>query len=82
MSEIAKEKGISERTLNERRGQTRLRQLRNTVLDNLYQLRGCSKIFYKYKQLQSLKHNIYNANSNQDTYVDTFPKVKYDELFN
>ena len=51
-------------------------------LDNLYQLRGCSKIFYKYKQLQSLKHNIYNANSNQDTYVDTFPKVKYDELFN
>lgn len=51
-------------------------------LDNLYQLQGCSKIFYKYKQLQSLKHNIYNANSNQDTYVDTFPKVKYDELFN
>ena len=51
-------------------------------IDSLHWLQVHSKIFYKYKQLQSLKHNIYNANSNQDTYVDTFPKVPFESLFN
>lgn len=50
--------------------------------DSLHQMQGHSKIFYKYKQLQALKHNVYNANANQNSYVDVFPKVSYDELFN
>ena len=28
-----------------------------------------------------MKQNIYNANANENTYVDTFPKVKYEDLF-
>ena len=49
--------------------------------DNLYQMQGHAKIFYKYKQFQLIKKNIYNANSQQDSYVDTFPKVVYENLF-
>ena len=40
------------------------------------------KMFKKYKALFELKHNIYNANSKGNSYVDTFPKVKFEELFN
>ncbi len=38
-------------------------------------------VFKKYKVFYALKQNIYNANSNQNTYVDMFPKIKYEELF-
>ncbi len=48
-------------------------------LDTLYQMLGHAKIFYKYKQLFALSQNIYNAN--QDTYVDVFPKTKFENLF-
>ena len=40
-----------------------------------------SKMFKKYKALFAMKENIYNANSNENTYVDTFPKVKFEALF-
>lgn len=40
-----------------------------------------AKMFNKYKKLYNFKKNIFNANANQNTYVDTFPKVKYEDLF-
>lgn len=50
-------------------------------IDSEFQMRRHAKIFHKYKILHSLKKNIYNANSNSSTYVDTFPKVEYTKLF-
>ncbi len=49
--------------------------------DSEFQMIRHAKIFNKYKRLYSLKENIYNANANVDSYVDTFPKVKYEDLF-
>jgi len=46
-----------------------------------YQMREHADIFKKYKALYGIKRNIFNANSNSNTYVDTFPKVKYEDLF-
>jgi hypothetical protein len=31
--------------------------------------------------LRAIKMNIYNANANPNTYVDVFPKVDFDSLF-
>lgn len=53
-----------------------------TYVDSEYQMRRHAYIFKKYKYLYSLKKNIYNANANPNTYVDVFPKVDYDSLFN
>lgn len=50
--------------------------------DSEYQMRRHAYTFKKYKYLYSLKKNIYNANANPNTYVDVFPKVDYDSLFN
>lgn len=50
-------------------------------MDSEFQMMRHAKIFNKYKKLYSLKENIYNANYNQNSYVDTFPKVKYENLF-
>ena len=49
--------------------------------DASYQMWAHALIFKKYKALFAYKENIFNANSNKNTYVDTFPKVKYEELF-
>jgi len=49
--------------------------------DSRYQMWAHAKMFKKYKALFAMKQNIYNANSNENTYVDTFPKVKFEELF-
>lgn len=51
-------------------------------MDSEFQMMRHAKIFNKYKKLYSLKENIYNANYDQNTYVDTFPKVNYEKLFN
>lgn len=50
-------------------------------IDSEYQMRRHAKIFNKYKKLYALKKNIYNANANSNSYVDTFPKVKFESLF-
>ena len=50
-------------------------------VDSEFQMRRHAQIFNKYKKLFALKENIYNANANPNSYVDTFPKVKYEELF-
>lgn len=39
-----------------------------------------SEIFNKYKRLYAIKKNIYNANANQNSYVDTFPRVRFEDL--
>ncbi len=49
--------------------------------DSEFQMTRHAKIFNKYKKLYTLKKNIYNANANENSYVDTFPKVKYEDLF-
>lgn len=49
--------------------------------DSEFQMIRHAKIFNKYKRLYSFKKNIYNANANVDSYVDTFPKVKFESLF-
>ena len=50
-------------------------------IDSEFQMTRHAKIFNKYKKLFALKENIYNANANQNSYVDTFPKVKFEGLF-
>lgn len=50
--------------------------------DSETHMRNHANIFKKYKALYQFKQNIFNANSNENTYVDTFPMVKYEELFN
>lgn len=50
-------------------------------LDSELQMRRHAFIFNKYKKLYALQQNIYNANANLNTYVDTFPKVEYEKLF-
>jgi hypothetical protein len=59
------------------------RPTENTLrqVDSEYQMRRHADIFKKYKYLYSIKGNIYNANANMDSYVDVFPKVKFEELF-
>lgn len=50
-------------------------------VDSEHEMTRHAKIFNKYKKLYKLKKNIFNANVNQNSYVDTFPKIKYEELF-
>lgn len=50
-------------------------------IDSEFQMIRHAKIFNKYKKLYKLKKNIYNANANKNSYVDTFPKVVYEDLF-
>jgi len=49
--------------------------------DSEFQMRAHANIFKKYKKLYQMKYNIYNANADHNTYVDTFPKVIYENLF-
>ncbi|HLP97560.1 MAG TPA: hypothetical protein VK149_03845 [Sideroxyarcus sp.] len=49
--------------------------------DSEFQMRRHADIFKKYKCLYLKKHNIYNANADQYSYVDVFPKVDFDSLF-
>jgi len=50
-------------------------------VDSEHEMIRHAKIFNKYKKLYALKKNIYNANADQNSYVDAFPKVKYEGLF-
>jgi len=60
---------------------TKAKIFKKLKLDSLYHMSIHAKIFYKYKQLQKLKGNIYNANANTNSYVDVFPKVDFHKLF-
>lgn len=51
-------------------------------VDSEHEMGRHAQIFNKYKKLYALKRNIYNANAKQNSYVDTFPKVKFEDLFN
>lgn len=50
-------------------------------VDSEFQMRRHANIFKKYKYLQSLRKNIYNANANPNHYLDVFPKVEFESLF-
>lgn len=50
-------------------------------LDNEYVMRAHSQVFSKYKAFYNVKQNIFNANANENTYVDMFPKIEYETLF-
>lgn len=50
-------------------------------IDSEFQMRRHADIFRKYKYLNALRHNIYNANANANHYLDVFPKVVFDKLF-
>lgn len=52
-----------------------------SFVDSEFQMRRHAEIFKKYKYLNSIKKNIYNANANPRQYLDVFPKVGYDALF-
>lgn len=52
-----------------------------SFVDSEFQMRRHAYIFRKYKYLNSIKKNIYNANANPKHYLDVFPKVEYDSLF-
>jgi hypothetical protein len=49
--------------------------------DSEFQMRRHADIFKKYKYLFNIRKNIYNANANPSSYVDIFPRVKYESLF-
>lgn len=49
--------------------------------DSEFQMRRHAEIFRKYKYLYGLRKNIFNANADPASYVDVFPKVEYDSLF-
>ena len=53
-----------------------------SIVDSEFQMRRHADIFKRYKYLFSIKKNIYNANSNSKNYIDVFPKVDYNLLFN
>ena len=50
-------------------------------VDSEHEMIRHANIFNKYKKLYALKKNIYNANADENSYVDTFPKVKFESLF-
>ena len=50
-------------------------------VDSEHEMIRHAQIFNKYKKLYALKQNIYNANADANSYVDTFPKVKFEDLF-
>jgi hypothetical protein len=52
-----------------------------TNVDAEFQMRRHADIFKKYKYLQSMRKNIYNANANPNHYLDVFPKVEFEDLF-
>jgi len=49
--------------------------------DAEFQMRRHADVFRKYKLLQSIHRNIFNANADPEHYMDVFPKVEYDSLF-
>jgi len=49
--------------------------------DAEFQMRRHADMFRKYRYLYDIRNNIYNANANQNSYVDVFPKVEFDSLF-
>lgn len=49
--------------------------------DAEFQMNRHAYIFKKYKCLYQFKQNIFNANANPNHYMDVFPKVDYDSLF-
>lgn len=61
---------------------THLEIKKENNFDSESQMSAHIKIFQKYKKLYEMKKNIFNANADENTYVDTFPKVKYEVLFN
>ncbi len=56
--------------------------LKRIKQDNEKEMWGVGLILSKYKLLYKLKRNIFNANYNKFTRVDTFPQVTYENLFN
>jgi len=51
-------------------------------VDAEFQMRRHADIFKKYKYLFAIKQNIYNAHPDPKHYMDVFPKVDYNLLFN
>lgn len=56
-------------------------RLKTAGVDSEFQMRRHADIFKKYKYLFGIKNNIFNANEDPNSYVDTFPKVVFDQLF-
>lgn len=50
-------------------------------VDAEFQMRRHADIFRKYKYLYSIRKNIFNANADSRHYMDVFPKVDFDSLF-
>lgn len=50
-------------------------------IDTVYQMKRHGELFKEYKRLYAMRQNIYNANTDINTYVDTFPKVLFNSLF-
>lgn len=57
------------------------REEKEASFDSIHQMEAHATMFKKYEVFYALKQNIFNANAYESTYVDTFPKVKFEELF-
>jgi len=53
-----------------------------TFADSEFQMRRHAYIFKKYKSLYAFHGRIFNCNSNENSYVDVFPKRSYEETIN
>lgn len=69
------------REYNKFSGMTSEKMVKEYRVDSEFQMRRHAKMFAKYKALYALHENIYNANADEKSYVDTFPKVIFEELF-
>jgi len=59
-------------------GEKKIRKIRNW--DAEFHLNRLNYTILKFKALYDYQENIYNLNANQDTYVDTFPLIRYESL--
>jgi len=50
--------------------------------DSEFRINALLQSIRKLKLLYTYKENIYNMNANQNTFVDVFPKIKYEEFMN
>jgi len=59
-------------------GEKKLKELR--MWDAEFHLNRTNYTIMKFKVLYDYRENIYNLNANQNTFVDTFPLIKYEDL--
>ncbi len=74
-------KYYDDKKVNQFFGKTQYDVKKEHNFDSESEMRAHAEVFKKFKALYQMKQNIFNANADENSYVDTFPKVKYEDLF-